>query len=182
MAKIPLVLALDEEGRVQAWNNKGKFLLPDDGKEILDPGHPFLKDVMKDLVALCHHSNAGTFIISGWQLDEKLYSFPFENGAHAGPGEKETNAFALLPSDIITLSQDQGYLTTMDLREAALSLLKRSDSNLNYYKNSKRTLRKLSISPILLPKSWKCYITFILHFRLKKKNMGMLFLPGIQWI
>lgn len=139
-AKIPLVLTLDKEGRVQAWNDKGIFVLPDDGEEILGTDHPFYNDVLKDLVALCHHPNAGTFVISGWRPKVKSYSFPFENGAHAGPGEKETEAFALLPTDIITLPHGRRYLRTMDLREAALRLLNRSDVNPDYYKKPKRIL------------------------------------------
>lgn len=128
-AKIPLVLYLNDKNEVQAMTERGKFILPGQGREILNSTHPFYEDVINDLVSLCHHPQAGDFVISGWVKDGTPQSFPYENGAHAGPGEKETDAFALVPSGVIKLPQDGAYLKIMDLREAALKLLKRSDSN-----------------------------------------------------
>lgn len=123
-AKIPLVLTLDEKERVQAWNEKGTFLLPECGGEVLDAGHPFYNDVIEDLMALARNPNAGTFVISGWRKNGKPLSFPFENGAHAGPGPEETRGFALLPSDILTPPAGCEYVRIGDLRNAALRLLK----------------------------------------------------------
>jgi endonuclease/exonuclease/phosphatase family metal-dependent hydrolase len=125
-AHIPLVLMPDVDGKVRAWNEKGEFILPEQAGEIFEPENPFFDEVVNDLVSLCHHPNAGTFTISGWRRDGVPLSFPFENGAHAGPGKKETDAFALLPSYTIPDPQQKPYLKTADLRQAALRLLKRS--------------------------------------------------------
>lgn len=128
-AHVPLVLAVDGEKRVRAWNEQGAFALPEDGEQILDPRHPYFNEVMKDLTALCRHPNAGTFVISGWRRNGTPYNFPFEHGAHAGPGEKEIDAFALLPAGVAASSRDRGYLRTSDLRKAALRWLNRSGAD-----------------------------------------------------
>lgn len=122
-AKIPLVLMPQENGTVRAWNKDGEFMLPEQAREILGKDHPYFDEVTKDLISLCYHPNAGAFIISGWKLNGKPYSFPFENGAHAGPGKEETNAFALLPVDTLTLPGTRSYLRTEDLRKTALAIL-----------------------------------------------------------
>jgi endonuclease/exonuclease/phosphatase family metal-dependent hydrolase len=127
-ARIPLVLIPEAPGQVRAWNESGEFTLPEQMKEILNRQHAYLHDVTQDLVDMCHHPNAGTLIICGWRANGQSYSFPFENGAHAGPGPAETDAFALLPLDVAAASQDRPYLRTMDLREAALRLLKRRET------------------------------------------------------
>lgn len=135
-AHIPLVLMPEENGKVRAFNDKGEFTLPEEGSKIIGSDHPFFDDVIKDLIALCHHPNAGTLTISGWRLDRKPFSFPFENGAHAGPGQQETNAFALLPFNTV-LGSNQGYLKVMDLRQSALRLLEGSKTNRNNSSPSK---------------------------------------------
>jgi endonuclease/exonuclease/phosphatase family metal-dependent hydrolase len=122
-AKIPLVLAPDGQGQARCWNESGEFILPAQAKEVLGENHPYLTEVTQDLKELCHHPNAGTLIISGWRPNLEPYSFPIEGGAHGGPGSEETNAFAILPSDIVLSLEDRTYLRTKDLREAALSLL-----------------------------------------------------------
>lgn len=129
-AHIPLVLMPDTNGKVRAWNEKGEFVLPEQAGEILEPAHPFFDDVVHDLMTLCHHPNAGTFTISGWRREGAPMSFPFENGAHAGPGKNETDAFALLPSYTIPDSGQRPYLKTSDLRQAALRLLQGSRGRL----------------------------------------------------
>ncbi len=125
-AKIPLVLMQQEEGKVLAWTNQGQFNLPEQARDVIGADHPFFEDILKDLIALCHHPNAGTLTISGWRPNEKPLSFPFENGAHAGPGRLETNAFALLPANVKLRSYERTYFRTKDLRESALRLLKRT--------------------------------------------------------
>lgn len=122
-AKIPLVLMPEGNHRVRALNERGEFFLPQEGREVLDPGHPFFDDVIQDLITLCHHPSAGTFTISGWDKGGRHFSFPFENGAHAGPGIEETNAFVLLPAHTLVDAQERPYLKTMDLREAAFHVL-----------------------------------------------------------
>ena len=123
-ARIPLVLTANGKGKVKAWNEKGVFTLPEDAGIILGK-HPYLKEVTEDLIAVCHHREAGAFTLSGWRPDKKPYSFPIENGAHAGPGREETNAFALIPKDILFHLHKRTYLRTMDIRQAALRSLER---------------------------------------------------------
>ena len=62
-AKIPIVLMRDGADKAFAWNSKGKFLLPDEADKVIEKSHPFFKEVAQDLVRLCHHPDAGEFII-----------------------------------------------------------------------------------------------------------------------
>lgn len=143
--KVPLVLMPEENGKVRAWNERGAFVLPDQAAEVLEAGHPFFEEITQDLVTLCHHPNAGTFTISGWRLEGRPFSFPFENGAHAGPGKEETNAFALLPSDAVAIPLGRSYLKTMDLREGALKLIKGGPGS-RYFNIVRKDLNKASAS------------------------------------
>jgi len=124
-AKVPVVLAPDGEGKVRVWNEDGEFSLPEYAREIIGRDHPYLGEVTQDLIRVCHHAHAGAFTIMGWRPGQKPLTFPIENGAHAGPGTEETNAFALLPSDIISSLNEPVYLCIRDLRESALRLLGR---------------------------------------------------------
>ena len=133
-AKIPLVLMPEGDHKVRAWNENGEFILPEQAKEVIGPDHPFFDDVVKDLITLCHHPNAGTFTISGRNVRGKNFSFPFENGAHAGPGKAETDAFALLPFHAIAPTRP--YLKTMDLRGAALNLLQDPKNGRSFFGHS----------------------------------------------
>ncbi len=128
-AKIPLVIIPEANGRARAWNERGEFVLPEQAKEVIGSQHAYLEEVTRDLIDICHHPNAGEFTLCGWDPTAKPFSFPFENGAHAGPGTEETNAFALLPADVKTLNTKRDYLKTIDLREAALRLLNRADDD-----------------------------------------------------
>lgn len=124
-AGIPLVLLPMDPMKARAWTASGPFHLPDEAARILGKDHPFLEEAARDLVALCHHPEAGDFVISGWRMDRFPLTFPIENGAHAGPGPEETRAFALLPSDT-PVPHERDYLRPLDLREAALRILDRS--------------------------------------------------------
>ncbi len=126
-AKIPLVLATDGPARLLAWTEEGEFVLPEQNEEILGPDHPFLEEVTRDLIELCQHPDAGEFVICGWRTNATPYSFPTENGSHAGPGSEETKAFALLPADTPFAERDRDYLRPMDLRHAAFHVLGRSE-------------------------------------------------------
>jgi endonuclease/exonuclease/phosphatase family metal-dependent hydrolase/glycosyltransferase involved in cell wall biosynthesis len=124
-ARIPAVLLPETEGQVRVWTDEGEFRLPQDAGKILGKDHPFLKQVTKDLISVCHHANAGDFTFMGFRPGAKPMTFPIENGSHAGPGPEETNGFALLPADIIPGHREQNYLTPTDLRVATLRFLKR---------------------------------------------------------
>lgn len=124
-ARIPAVLLPEREGQVRVWTDDGEFRLPRDAEKILGKSHPFLKQVTKDLMSVCHHANAGDFTFMGFRPGAKPMTFPIENGSHAGPGPEETNGFALLPADIIPGQSARKHLTPTDLRVAALRFLKR---------------------------------------------------------
>lgn len=126
-ANIPLVLAADGPGRLRAWTQEGEFVLPEQKEKILGADHPFLDEVTHDLIGLCHHPDAGDFVISGWRTAAKPYSFPVENGAHAGPGSEETKAFALLPGDTFLPERNRDYLRPLDFRNAAFHAMGRSE-------------------------------------------------------
>lgn len=125
-AGIPLVLTSEGPAQARAWTSAGEFELPRDAAALLGAEHPYLQDAATELVRLCHHPSAGTFVIAGWRRDQPLLSFPMEYGSHTGPGLEETNAFALLPMDAPLPQRAQGYLRPSDLRLAALHFLGRA--------------------------------------------------------
>lgn len=125
-AGIPLVLAADGAGRAIAWSQAGEFFLPQHAAEILGQNHTYRDAVADDLVRLCRHPEAGTFIISGWRPTAKPLSFPVERGAHGGPGRRETDAFVLLPPNAaagVAGDEKRRYLRIADLRAAVISFL-----------------------------------------------------------
>jgi endonuclease/exonuclease/phosphatase family metal-dependent hydrolase/glycosyltransferase involved in cell wall biosynthesis len=127
-AHIPVVMVPELNGTVRVWNKKGEYELPQDAETILGDKHPFLHQVTEDLIGVCHHANAGDITFIGFSPGNETITFPFENGAHAGPGPEETNGFALLPIDIMpkqTEATERNYITPTDLRIAALRFLKR---------------------------------------------------------
>jgi endonuclease/exonuclease/phosphatase family metal-dependent hydrolase len=124
-AKIPLVMRADGTGRVFAWNAQGRFALPDEADKVIQPDHPYFDEVKRDLVDLCHHPDAGMFVISGWRQGAKSLTFrKGEQGSHAGPGVEETNAFALLPFGVLPRHlRNKKAIDTLELRQIARSLL-----------------------------------------------------------
>jgi endonuclease/exonuclease/phosphatase family metal-dependent hydrolase len=124
-AGVPLLLARDGQGAAFAWTAQGVFMLPADGARVLGADHPFLNDVVQDLIALCHHDDAGSLIACGWREGMSPLSFAVENGAHGGFAPEETSAFALLPEDAPLPIRSRAYLRVGELRSAALQLLGR---------------------------------------------------------
>ena len=125
-AKVPLLLIKDAAGRARAWTDAGEFALPDDAAEIFGSDHPFRDEAAQDLIALCHHPDAGDFIACGWRAGSKhSISFAIENGAHGGIAPSETNGFALLPRDIPLSLDGRQPIRPTDLRRAALQFLGR---------------------------------------------------------
>ena len=118
-AKIPMVAQADGPGRIQVWTPHGKFILPQQAKEVFPAHHPFLDEVTQDLIAICHHRFCGHFTILGLQHTGHSITFPMERGAHAGPSVEETSAFALLPVGILS-GHAKPFIRPMDLRCAAL--------------------------------------------------------------
>ena len=127
-AGIPLVLSASDKDRAIAWTTKGVFELPRDRVAILGENHRYQESAAIDLVRLCHHSNAGDLVISGWRTSQKPLSFPHENGAHGGFGSQETSAFALVPGDTEFNILQNEPLRPSHLRKAALRIMDRSKS------------------------------------------------------
>ncbi len=127
-AKIPLVLVPSGPGKVRVWSPKGVFSLPEQADQVLEATHPFLNEAARDLVALCHHRDAGDFVILGWHPGKKSLNFYHERGSHAGPGPEETSGFALLPPDALPGTFGSA-IDTGDLRAAAFCALDRGSKN-----------------------------------------------------
>jgi endonuclease/exonuclease/phosphatase family metal-dependent hydrolase len=125
-AGVPLVLRRGEgDDAAVAHTTAGRFVLPADAGPVLGAEHPYRDQVAADLVALCHHADAGDLVISGWRPDGRSLSFPLEHGAHAGPGPNETDAFALVPPDtpLAGLGRTASVVRPRDLRRAGFALL-----------------------------------------------------------
>jgi len=125
-AGVPLVLRRAErDDAAVAHTEAGRFVLADDAAVVLGADHPYRDLVAADLVALCHHPDAGDLVISGWRPDGHSLSFPFEHGAHAGPGSEETDAFALVPPDtpLIGKGRTIPVVRPSDLRRAGFAVL-----------------------------------------------------------
>ncbi|NNJ94891.1 MAG: oxidoreductase [Halobacteria archaeon] len=125
-AHIPLVLTRDGPERVTAWTDTGRYSLPGQKAEVLGTDHPFLEEATRELITLCHHPDAGDFILSGWRAGATSCSFVTENGGHGGAGPEETSAFALLPDNVPLPAAGNTRLRAADLRHAALRFLGRT--------------------------------------------------------
>jgi endonuclease/exonuclease/phosphatase family metal-dependent hydrolase len=126
-ARVPLVLTPAGSGEVTAWTDTGTFTLPQQAADVLGADHPCLDEAARELVTLCHHPDAGDFILCGWRAGTEACSFANENGAHGGAGPEETNAFALLPADAPLPATERDHLRASDLRNAALHFLGRAE-------------------------------------------------------
>lgn len=121
-AEVPMVLRAGAAGAGAVVHTPdGTRTLPADAVAVLGADHPYRDEVAADLVALTRHPDAGDLVLCGWRADGTSVSFPFENGSHAGPGQHETDAFALVPPD--TPLPRTGVLRPRDLRQAAFDVL-----------------------------------------------------------
>ena len=123
--KVPVVITRQSPDLLVAWTETGKFYLPEQTAELFGSDHPFLDAIGEDLVRLCHHPEAGEFVLLGWHKDSPSLTFASENGSHAGISPDETNAFSLLPQDTLLPTRDYNYLRPGDLRQAALQYMGR---------------------------------------------------------
>ena len=124
-AAVPVALVRDCPGAARAWTPDGEWSLPGDGAAIVGAEHPFREEVIADLVALCHHPQAGDLVIAGWCAGATPLSFAIENGAHGGFGPHETHGVALLDSDAPLPASARRYVRAGDVRAAALAVLGR---------------------------------------------------------
>ena len=122
-AKVPLVLVKEKSNQAIAWMQDKCFSLPQDRAHVFGANHPFLDELTEDIIRVCHHKNAGDFVICGWHSGIPYQTFRLENGSHAGPGENETHAFALLPGDTLLPENNHNYLRPLNLRQAAQNIL-----------------------------------------------------------
>ena len=138
---VPLALVSDEPKHrvILAVTRDGDHVLPEDA-EVLFADHPFKSELCEDLIRLCFHPDAGEIVLSGWAPGKPPLTFPRQNGAHAGFGPVETNAFALLPADVPVDVRAGNFLRPEDLYDAARSFLKGS---------AKSTIDSSSASPRL---------------------------------
>jgi hypothetical protein len=121
-AKIPLVF-YKENATIICATPSGSGTLSQKTVEVSGADHPFLGEAFRDMEALCHHRDAGEFIISGWRPTGKPLSFPIENGSHGGPGKNETQGFAILPNALDV--HDQPFLRALDLRKHVRSIFRK---------------------------------------------------------
>jgi endonuclease/exonuclease/phosphatase family metal-dependent hydrolase len=124
-AGVPLVLRAGADPTTAiAYTPAGRFVLPDEASEVFGAEHRYLEPVTADVIAVCHHPDAGVLAISGWRRDGLPFSFPFEHGSHAGPGPDETASFALVPPETALVATGQAAVVRpRDLRRAALAHL-----------------------------------------------------------
>ena len=98
-AHVPAVLCPAGPGRARGFLADGtEVRLPEDTARVVGEDHPFLPEVTDDLLRVVHHANAGDLTLLGYS-PEGAQSLQLENGAHGGPGPRETHAFALLPRE-----------------------------------------------------------------------------------
>ncbi|MGZ6909423.1 MAG: endonuclease/exonuclease/phosphatase family protein [Acidimicrobiia bacterium] len=122
-ADVPMVLQPGiNRDEVVVHTSAGTSVLPRDAAVVLGADHPYREEVAHDLVTLVHHPDAGDLVFAGWRRGGRSVSFPFENGAHAGPGSDETDAFALVPPDT-PMPSGAGVVRHRDLRRAAFTRL-----------------------------------------------------------
>ncbi|WP_206211778.1 endonuclease/exonuclease/phosphatase family protein [Wenzhouxiangella sp. XN24] len=128
--RVPVVIEKSGPDSVHAITSQGEFELPREAALLFGEDHPFIDSIGPDLVQLCHHADAGDLVLLGWRKTLNPLSFAEESGAHAGVAPDETHGFALLPDDVPAADHTSGYLRPLDLRQAALRHLGRSESRL----------------------------------------------------
>jgi len=128
--RVPVVLEKCSTDLARAVTSEGEFELPRDAAHLFGEDHPFISSIGADLAGLCNHADAGDLVLLGWRKAVDPLSFAEESGAHAGVAPDETHGFALLPDDVPVADHTSGYLRPLDLRQAALHHLGRSERRL----------------------------------------------------
>ena len=126
-ANVPMVVRSLGERSAVVDTAEGTYRLPQDAIRVFGADHPFLSDLSSDTIRLAAHADAGEMILIGWNDSQESTSFVLQNGAHAGPGKEETEAFVLLPADVPLPDSGKQYLRPNDLRMAALHFLSREE-------------------------------------------------------
>jgi len=118
-ARVPTVLAADGRGGALAWTSDGgAWRLPGDERSVFGEDHPHLAWVLEDTLRLVAHADAGEIVLWSWH-PRTPYSFKLENGAHGGPGPRETGAVLVVPPETASHLPADRPLRPADLRELA---------------------------------------------------------------
>ena len=145
-AHIPMVLYASGPGKAQGFSPQGRFDLPEEAARLLGPKHAFPEECGRDLVELCHHPDAGDFVIAGWRAEGRPVTFVWENGSHGGPGAEETRAFGLFPGTA-PMPAGAEYLRYTQIRQAAQHMRRTPSPSLAYHRRQRageRTLRVMT--------------------------------------
>jgi endonuclease/exonuclease/phosphatase family metal-dependent hydrolase len=122
-ARVPTVLVRDGDGGAWAWKDGGhRSRLPEDAEEIFGADHPHLESVTEDILRLVEHESAGSLVLLGWDR-RGCMSFKSENGAHGGPGPRETSAFLVVPPEMTGVVAPHGVLRPLDMRKLVQRVL-----------------------------------------------------------
>ncbi|MDB6131340.1 MAG: Endonuclease/exonuclease/phosphatase [Verrucomicrobiales bacterium] len=143
VGRVPGVLMADGKGKALWYHKDGLSILPEDGAAMLPHPEALKNEVIQDLICLCQQEDSGDLVLLGWQKEGPLWSFALEKGAHAGPGLKETQGFALLPTKTRVPLEGKDFMRPGELRLAALTVLGRN--KISAAKVPKETLLKNKI-------------------------------------
>jgi endonuclease/exonuclease/phosphatase family metal-dependent hydrolase len=120
-ALVPTMMVKDGTDGAIVWTRARRLRLPEERAEVFGPDHPNLDRVSEDTIALVRHESAGAITLFGWDRDHTV-SFKHENGAHGGPGPRETSGFWIHPQEM-TSASPAGVLRPSDLRELCFHVL-----------------------------------------------------------
>jgi len=115
---VPAAVVVTPENKISVCTRSGVYDPSHSACALFGSDHPNKHALAQDLHRLCTHENAGHVVLLGWINGEQALSFPEENGAHAGLGPKETQAFALLPRDVSVDPTEFGSFRPLTLRKA----------------------------------------------------------------
>jgi endonuclease/exonuclease/phosphatase family metal-dependent hydrolase len=125
---VPGVVYLSGPGEATWVHPKGSVRLPEQAMEFFPHPQNVRLELGRDLVRLCEHPNAGDLVLLGWHPEEPPWTFPLERGAHAGPGQDETQGFAVLPGHAQLPVQPGAVVRPATLRAAAIQATGRAAS------------------------------------------------------
>ena len=128
-ARVPTVLVREGEGALAFPAAGGELRIPGDEAELVGEGHPHLDTIAEDLLRMVHHEDAGDLVLLSWSPDRPL-AFNHVNGAHGGPGPRETTTFLVTPPETSAAIPKERRLRAADVREIAQDVLDPSRANL----------------------------------------------------
>ncbi|MEZ5064754.1 MAG: endonuclease/exonuclease/phosphatase family protein [bacterium] len=129
----PTVLVATEDGGAIAFpDDGGEIRLPGEEEALLGPDHPHREAVVQDLLRLVHHELSGELVLLSWHPARPM-SFNVVNGAHGGPGPRETTAFLVTPPET-NESVPRHRLRASGLRELARDVLDPTRANLRRHR------------------------------------------------